>query len=294
VRIALGVAAVLVGVAVAIRPGPDIVARHRDIWDTYEEFAVAFAALPVALLVTVARRRMTKVRAAAAGAAVGLAVTALAGTALVRQLAEHTEPGWWLLFLGAVVTVLTLVGWAGRVLRWPRATRAALALAGAALLANAFVPTRHTWTGGVDARTALMLAAVPLAVAVAVRATVRRGGTGGRAVYPLAAVTIALLVWAADLFGLLNRGFDGYFSDETAVLLGLLLVALLPREEHADRVFVPAAQVAAAVPYLAFPIYDDPAGHTKVMIAAFGAIAVVALLGAASAARARGRVVRST
>ncbi|OHV74694.1 hypothetical protein BCD48_31600 [Pseudofrankia sp. BMG5.36] len=91
------------------------VAESSDIWALFDEFWLAFVALPAALLVAILGRSAGGLRDSAAGFAVGLSAAILGQLGGIREYEAgdgYLDSGFWMLSVASLATVATIGGWA--------------------------------------------------------------------------------------------------------------------------------------------------------------------------------------
>ncbi|WP_322754548.1 protein kinase domain-containing protein [Frankia sp. Cas3] len=283
------VAAVLTLIPSALRtPG---LYRNRDVWDVFGEFGIAFLALPVALIALVAANRWGSGRDFASGCVVGLSVMSLAELGWTREIIhEPRRAGWWMIMIGAAVSMTVVLAWRGWTAGWSSGRWTAFVALAVGLGVVLFIPANPLWKAYVLSDQRSLIGTLVIGGMLLLASLL---APSGGATFLIAAVAAG--VCALEMF---QPRLMIYVVDSFAVVIGLVALGLLC-DRRSDRFFLFAARATVAVallrlkaPSFMLPISPRilaPLGGTNlnlpdVHLAAFAAIAVLALFGA----RARG------
>ncbi|WP_250289527.1 MULTISPECIES: serine/threonine-protein kinase [unclassified Frankia] len=280
------VAAVLTAIPVISRANtariPTIIGYY-DIWDVFGEFTVAFLALPVMLVGLVAGNRRGAWRDFAAGCVAGLSVMSVAELGFAQEeFGSSLDVGGWLIITGAAAALVVVLGWRGWTAGWTFGRWTVFCLLVGGMGVVVFAPAELHWK-------AYVLAGQPSLVGTSAIAGVLLLATLFAQPRSVTFFT-AMIVAGLCAFEMFYPDLHVYAVDNFAVLIGLLALGLLG-DRWSDRLFLFAARMAVAVALLQHAVLAWGGGDvvirlgetildlSDIHLAAFGAIAVLAVFG---------------
>ncbi|WP_131765068.1 protein kinase domain-containing protein [Candidatus Protofrankia californiensis] len=293
---ALLAAAVLTAIPVTLRAfalGVPVIVNGYDVWDVFGEIAVAFLALPVMTVGLVIGNRWAAWRDFAAGCVVGLSVMSIAKLGFLQEEfgsskfgssldGSSLDVGGWLIITGAAAALVVILGWRGWTAGWTFRRWTVFCLLAGGLGVVVFAPAELRWKYHVFSEQPSLIgtAVIGGVLLLATLFVQPRSVT-----FFTAAIVVGLC--ALEMF---HPDLYVYAVDNFAVLIGLLALGLLC-DRRSDRLFLLAARVAVAVALLRHVVLawgtrdvvirlgETTLDLSSIHLAAFGAIAVLALFG---------------